>query len=144
MRHLPVNEIVHRLTREIACTRCPERPPGSEALGPEVARPCETACPLFIYLPTLVRLARQVDDTPGACESGVKRSVCADCRLRPTSGDFCADYDARTCPLSAYSHDVLNALGRVPGLDDIGAASPQPGAQNRTCVGNAPRVVHVQ
>jgi len=144
MRHLPVNEIARRLAREIACTRCAERPPGSEALGPEVARPCETECPLFIYLPTLIRLARQVDDTPGACESGVKRSVCADCRLRATSGDFCADYDARTCPLSTYSHDVLNALGRIPRLDDVEGQTPELGAQSRPCVGKTPHVVHLQ
>ena len=120
MRHLPVTEIVHRLVREIACRHCPNRPAGSEALGPEVSRACETACPLFIHLPALVRLARQVDNGPGACEAAVRQSICAGCHLRPTSGDFCADYQARTCPLSTYSSAVVDALQRVPGVEEAG------------------------
>jgi hypothetical protein len=117
MRHLPVDEIVHRLVRETACTRCARRPRGSDALGPEVMRSCEPSCPLFLHLPALVRLARQADDAPGTVERAVKNSICAGCHLRPTSGDYCADYDARTCPLSTFSLDVLSALERVPGLD---------------------------
>jgi hypothetical protein len=113
MQHLPINDVTLRLVREVACVQCSDRPPGSELLGPEVARPCEGRCPLFFHLPTLVRLARQVGDTPGACEAAVANHVCAGCKLRPTHGDFCADFLARTCPVSRYSSDVLAALHRL-------------------------------
>jgi len=110
MQHLPITEIAHRLVRQVACTQCYQRPPGSAALGPEVARACEGACPLFFHLPSLVRLAGQVGEAPGECEAAVKESVCAGCRLTPSAGDFCADYSARACPLSRYSGAVIGAL----------------------------------
>ena len=113
MRHLPISDVTRRLVREVACRRCSDRPPGSEALGPEVARSCEGGCPLFFHLPTLLRLAWGVGDEPGACEAAVVNQVCAGCRLRPTHGDFCADFFARTCPLSRYSSDVVGALQRL-------------------------------
>lgn len=113
MRHLPITEVAHRLVREIACTKCYQRPAGSETLGPEVARPCEMSCALFFHLPTLVRLAGQVGDAPGACETAVKESVCGRCRLTATAGEFCGEYATRSCPLSRYSGDVLCALPRV-------------------------------
>ena len=115
MRHLPISDVTLRLVREVACTRCSDRPPGSESLGPEVARACEGACPLFFHLPTLVRLAPEVGDEPGAFEAAVTSRVCGGCQLRPTRGDFCADYLARTCPVSRYSGDVLAALRRLAG-----------------------------
>ena len=78
-----------------------------------MARTCEGGCPLFFHLPTLVRLAREVGDEPGACENAVARHVCDGCQLRPTHGDFCADYLARTCPVSRYSGEVIDALQRL-------------------------------
>lgn len=113
MQHLPINEVAHRLAREIACMRCYQRPAGSEALGPAVARVCQESCPLFIHLPVLIQQAARLDDTPGSYESVVKTSVCGGCELRPTSGEYCADYEARTCPVSRYSGELLGALQHV-------------------------------
>ena len=113
MRHLPILDVSRRLVREMACVRCSDRPPGSETLGPEVVRPCEGACPLFVHLPRLVQLAGEIGDGPGACDAAVVTSVCADCRMRPSSGDFCADFSARTCPLSRYSSEIIGALQRM-------------------------------
>lgn len=113
MRHLPLNEIASRVARQVACARCSDRPQGSEALGPEVARPCEATCPLFVHLPKLVTLAATVSDGPDDWERGLKDAVCATCRLRPSAGEFCPDYAARTCPLSRYSGDVIGALQHV-------------------------------
>ena len=127
MRHLPMPEVARRLARQVACTQCYQRPPGSAALGPEVARACEGSCPLFFHLPTLVRLAEHVGDEPGACEAAVKDSICAGCHLTPSAGDFCADYSARTCPLSRYSAAVVDALvGRAarPAADSGPGATP--------------------
>ena len=113
MRHLPLNEVARRLAREVACVQCYQRPAGSDALGTEVARWCESSCPLFAHLPALVALARTVGDNPGDCEQCVKNSVCNACHLRPTAGDFCAEYANRTCALSRYSGKVVAALQGV-------------------------------
>ena len=115
MQHLPLIQVAHRLAREVACVECYQRPHGSEALGPEVARTCEGSCPLFAHLPALAALAATVGDRPGDCERRVKESVCTACRLSPTAGEFCTDYATRTCPLSRYSTHVLAALQRVLG-----------------------------
>ena len=114
MRHMPTIDVARRLAREVACTQCYQRPPASEALGPEVPRSCEGVCPLFFNLPTLLGLARRVDDTPGACETAVRQTVCGRCRLTPTAGEYCADYAARTCPVSRYSAEVVAAIQRLP------------------------------
>jgi hypothetical protein len=117
MQHLATNDVERRLVREVACTKCYQRPPGSESLGPEVPRMCEASCPLFYHLPTLARLARQVGNIPGECEIAVKDLACSGCRLRETFGDYCADYGARTCPLSRHSAEVISALQKLAQFD---------------------------
>src|SRR3954465_7056573 len=76
MQHLPVTEVQRRLVRDIACTSCYQRPVGSEAFGPMVARSCEGTCPLFLHLPKLARLASQVGDRSGECDAAVKDQIC--------------------------------------------------------------------
>jgi hypothetical protein len=113
MQHLPISEVERRLVREIACVSCYQRPPGSEALGPQVARTCEGSCPLFFHLPKLALLANQVGSRPGECEAAVKNHICQSCILKESAGDYCADYAARTCPLSRYSAAVIARLQRM-------------------------------
>ena len=110
MQHLSINDVAHRLVRQVACVGCSQRPRGSEALPPAIPRACEPTCPLFAHLPGLMSLVRQVGDRPGDCERAVFGNICSGCRLKPTAGDFCADYAARECPLSRYSSDVVAAL----------------------------------
>ena len=121
MWHLPLDQVSRRLVREVACVRCGRRPPGSETLGPEAPRACEPSCPLFSHLPGLISVARQVGERPGECEQTVRLTVCDDCHLRPTSGEFCADYQSRECPLSRFGVDV------VAGLQRVLASVPAPG-----------------
>ena len=123
MRHLPVIDVAHRLVREVACVRCYQRPPGSEAWGPDVVRSCEPSCPLFAHLPSLMALAPTVGDLPGDCERRLNEGVCTVCRLRPSSGEFCADYGARTCPVSRYGAGVLAALQGVVAGPGVAADS---------------------
>ena len=120
MQHLPIDTVARRVTRQVACMTCYQRPPGSESLGPDVARACEGTCPLFFHLPTLVRLAVEVGDTPGDWEATVKQSVCQGCGLRPTSGEYCADYESRACPMSRYAGDVLAALEVAERVHSVG------------------------
>ena len=113
MQHIPISEVERRLVRDIACMSCYQRPEGSEALGPEVARSCEDTCPLFFHLPKLVAMANQIGERPGECEHAVKDKVCQGCCLKESAGDYCADYGARTCPLSRYSAAVISRLQRL-------------------------------
>jgi hypothetical protein len=113
MQHLPITEVQRRLVREIACVSCYQRPRGSEALGPQVVRACEVSCPLFFHLPKLARLASQVGDRPGECEAAVQDQICQGCILKESAGDYCADYGARTCPLSRFSAAVIARLQRM-------------------------------
>lgn len=120
MRHLPIAETEKRLVREIACVDCYHRPKGSETLGPQVPRSCEGQCPIFVHLPKLVQLAGHIGDRPGETERAVKDQVCMGCGLSESSGDYCADYTARTCPLSRYSAAIVSRLQRLmPFTPDI-------------------------
>lgn len=117
MQHLHVNEVERRAARATACPHCYQRPPGSEALGPETARSCEARCPLFIHLPLLVQIAGRVqhggDAAAGECEHDVQLTVCRHCDLSPTAGEFCVEYATRTCPLSRHAGDVISALSQL-------------------------------
>lgn len=113
MQHNPIDEVARRAVRAVACTQCYQRPAGSEALGPEVPRACEATCPLFLHLPTLVRLAPGLTAEPGAVDRALQASVCRTCRLSLTAGEYCAEFAARACPLSRYGSDVLTALARA-------------------------------
>ncbi|SRR6266568_2771170 len=113
MQHLPITEVHKSLVREIACVNCYQRPAGSETLGPQVPRTCEGVCPLFFHLPKLAKLANQIGDRPGECEMAVKDEICHSCALKGWAGEYCADFGARTCPLSRYSAAVIARLQRV-------------------------------
>jgi len=120
MQHLAITEVERRLVREVACVSCYHRPTGSEALGPEVARTCEVGCPLFVHLPKLARLAAQIGERAGETERAVKDQICQGCGMLESSGEYCADYTARTCPLSRYSTAVIARLERLmPFTPDI-------------------------
>jgi hypothetical protein len=61
LRTAPSTNLLERRMRLLICTRCASRPPHSEALGSEVARPCELTCPVFTHLPLLRKTALLCD-----------------------------------------------------------------------------------
>ena len=65
MRKIPPLEQLRRLLRVRVCGDCPYRTPGTDGQAPEVTRPCEEGCPLFVHLPLLREAARQVDPMVG-------------------------------------------------------------------------------
>jgi hypothetical protein len=106
-RKLTLNTI-ERAVRGAVCPACYQRPPGSEALGNDVPRECQGGCPIFLNLPALYRIA--VHDKPDNSESldrMVKQTICTTCDAAPTHGEFCAEFQARTCPLSRFSNEVV-------------------------------------
>jgi len=99
---------IERAIRGAICPLCYQRPHGSESLGNDVPRACQPHCPIFMNLPALYRIAVH-DDTsaPGALETRIRESICPNCTLAPTHGDFCAEFQNRTCPLSRFLIDVV-------------------------------------
>jgi hypothetical protein len=65
MLHPPDQKEVQRNIRAQVCADCPFRTPGTDANGVNQPRPCEKDCPLFVQLPPLAEMARQVDPLVG-------------------------------------------------------------------------------
>lgn len=59
--HPPSLDVLRHELRRRICTKCAARPCQSEILGPEVVRPCEIDCPIFVHLPRLRRAAMCLD-----------------------------------------------------------------------------------
>lgn len=65
MRREPTLSHVQRLVRARVCARCPYRTPGTDSLGTDFVKPCESGCPLFMHLPVLREASRQLDPMVG-------------------------------------------------------------------------------
>lgn len=113
MQHQPIMDVLRRAIRAKVCTACYQRPPGSEALAPDVPRNCEPLCPIFASAPRLVNVAVLCARAPASYEERVRDLVCARCTIAPTAGDYCAEFQARTCPLSRYAREVLDLIEQV-------------------------------
>jgi hypothetical protein len=113
MQRHTTDDVLRRAVRGRVCPRCYQRPKGSDFDPPHVARNCEPMCPIFLNLPRLAEVAAVCASAPVAFERSVKDLVCARCTLAPSSGEYCAEYMARTCPLSRYVRDVLELIDAV-------------------------------
>ena len=113
MRHHETEDVLKRAIRGRVCSRCYQRPKGSELDPPHAARNCEPLCPIFLNLSRLVEVAAVCASAPAAFEQTVKDLICARCTLAPSSGEYCAEYVVRTCPLSRYTRDVLEMIDAV-------------------------------
>ena len=113
MQHHTTDDVLRRAVRGRVCPTCYQRPKGSDFDPPHVARNCEPLCPIFLNLPRLVEVAAVCAAAPIAFEHSVKDLICARCTLAPSSGEYCAEYMARTCPLSRYARDVLELIDTV-------------------------------
>jgi hypothetical protein len=113
MQRQPTADVLKRAIRAKICTACYQRPAGSESLSSEVPRDCEPLCPIFLNVPRLINVASVCADAPVSYESSLKELVCARCTLAPSSGEYCSEYNARTCPLSRYARDVLGLIQQI-------------------------------
>jgi hypothetical protein len=68
----------------------------------------------MLNLPALVELASE-DDTaqPGSAEHQVRERVCGSCHKSLDAGDYCAEFLARTCPLSRSAEKLMTALEKL-------------------------------
>lgn len=107
--------IAQKSLRSTVCPTCHRRQPENEQ-WPDVTqpRPCEPSCTIFINLPKLMRIAHNVESPDlGAYEAAINELVCQNCKSSPTAGDYCADGQIRSCPLSRYSGDVVDVLEKA-------------------------------
>ena len=113
MERHTTDDVLRRAVRARVCPTCYQRPKGRDFDPPHVARTCEPLCPIFLNLPRLVEVAAVCASAPVSFEQSVKDLICARCTLAPSSGEYCAEYMARTCPLSRYARDVLELVDAV-------------------------------
>src|SRR3982751_6404772 len=99
LRTMPPLETFRTEMRRRVCAQCHRRPRHSEALGPEVVRPCEQSCPLFVHLPVLRRVAVCADPMLNPRRDAVRLWLA---RARGPAGDAAAP----DCPLNRYRHEV--------------------------------------
>jgi hypothetical protein len=109
MQHLPTLEVAQLAVRSKICTKCYQRPIGSETLGASVPRSCESRCTVFLGLGELLVAVRKApaDASP---DQIMKKFVCPTCQVSASGGDFCAQGEMRSCPLSRYGGEVLQIL----------------------------------
>lgn len=114
MQRLPELELAQRAIRSRVCTQCFKRPAGSETLGPDRPRVCESECSIFVNLPTVQQIAETIDDPiMGPYEVAMRDMVCQECAASPTSGDYCEERRTVQCPLARYAPMVIETLERL-------------------------------
>lgn len=92
------------------CPHCQWRPQGSESLGPDEPRSCQAHCPIFLNLPALVQIARNLDPmlgSYGAAMHGRIWRLCAEHPIWPEPCVRCADH---ACLLCRYRKEVVETL----------------------------------
>ena len=114
MQHLNNYELFERAVRARVCTKCYQRPSGSETESPATPRVCQDGCAIFMNLPRLIGIAKGTNESSiSAYEREVQEHVCSACNVSASAGDYCAENLARTCPLSRYLADVVQAIESV-------------------------------
>jgi hypothetical protein len=109
LRTIPSLELLRHELRRRVCTRCHLRPPHSESLGPEVVRPCEVECPVFLHVPALRKTAALTDPMLGSRAQALRQRTDQICDATPGGAA------ARDCPLRRYREDVIRAVLEMVG-----------------------------
>lgn len=111
MQHKQILKLAEAAIRSNVCTKCYQRPIGSESLGPEVARACEPSCMVFLSIPNL--LVAEGERATHSAERAILNVVCQTCAQSLAAGDYCPDHLTRVCPLSRYAADVIEVLDKL-------------------------------
>jgi hypothetical protein len=110
LRGLPsIGAIKHELRRRV-CPRCHLRPRHSESLGPEVVRPCERACPVFVHLPALRRTAVSRDPMISSRAGAIGQKIDDLCGPKEDTADSAS-------PLNRCRADVIDTVPEL--VDDF-------------------------
>jgi hypothetical protein len=114
-KHMPTLDGVQRAFREDICVRCARRPRYSEGLGPEVVRPCELSCPVFVHLAALYFFAAMGDPMLESRRMALEHRVAGYCNqdgkvARAEPRWLTA---TRRSPLRRYRRQVIDILLRM-------------------------------
>lgn len=104
LRTTPSLETFKGEMRQRVCMVCPRRPLHSEMLGPEVVRPCEQHCALFVHMPMLRKIALLTDPMLRSRREMIRQWVGRLCETDPSAADS---------PLNTDQDRVLAAVSRV-------------------------------
>jgi hypothetical protein len=92
--------------RIAVCRLCSARPTGSETLGADLPRRCETGCQLFKRLPDLLETAICVDPMVGSLERSIEAQLTRLALLPPRSAN--AEQDQH--PWSHHKPAIVGVL----------------------------------
>ena len=109
MRRRFTLEQVKRELRARACQHCPLRTPGAPGDPVDTSRPldCEPDCELFVHLPKLTEVARQLDPMLGSYDEVLRR------RIHQTIGSIAGtrtEGDGRSSALNRHRRCVIRTL----------------------------------
>ena len=107
--HFSLEVLQHEMRRRV-CAGCRWRPRHNEALGPEVARPCEATCSVFRNLPALARTALLMDPMIRPVEQTLRRHIAEMCAARPKAGREAVATGSTDCPLTRYQDEVARTI----------------------------------
>jgi len=114
MQDWPQVDEMERAIRAKVCTRCSQRPTGSETLGPGRPRACQGQCTIFINLSDIRQHAmRAYAGMPEPFESAVRDIAATHWELAGAL-DGRGERLASICPLSRHLRDVIDALDELP------------------------------
>lgn len=103
---------VKRELRARACRNCPLRSPGRPGDGLDTERPldCEATCDLFVHLPKLQEVARQLDPIIGSYDTALRHKInqIVESIARPGSGR-----SSRSSPLKRHRECVIQSLSEL-------------------------------
>ena len=106
--------------RAQVCTKCAQRPPGSELLSSIEPRTCEKSCEIFINLPRLTEFVSRTHGEPPCGYLAAIRSLA--CDSTPACATSC-DTRNNACdpkrPIVRYVDELFSALERVAALESI-------------------------
>jgi hypothetical protein len=105
MKRLATIESVEMTIRKEICANCRRRTPGLDGQLLCVKRPCETGCPVFLYVPELMRVGELVDPQVGN-RRGVIRSYIA-YELVPREA-----WEENAAALQNHAEALADILGR--------------------------------
>ena len=108
LRNEPSLELLRHQLRKSVCTQCRWRPAHSEALSPDVARSCESACMVFRHLPELARTAHLLDPMLRPPELTLRHRI-EDLFRHDTP------LALRHCPLHLYEQKVAQVVAEAFG-----------------------------
>jgi hypothetical protein len=112
LRRMPSLDTLRHEVRRRVCVHCYRRPWHSESLGPEVIRPCEPTCPVFVHLPMLRKTAMTLDPMLSCRQAAVRHRIDYICNAstQQTEDRQAVPQREDNSPLRRYRNEIVKAV----------------------------------